>query len=207
MLGVDPHWLIDALGLARFEPADQHEGPYADQPGRLKIVSKIQTAAGPVTKMTSIDEKYGWVLEQHVYDVHARLVASSAASEHRYYHLPGVSLPHRVEIQLIPPAESAQGTPLQFVLQISDYAINQLGVDTAQLWTMPQLDGYPMVDLAAPPPPARVQAPQHIGAPLGDVQRRIGYRPRYRGDSLTETGGGSGEESWSAATDESTGWR
>ena len=135
-----------------------HEGPYAHGPGRFEIRSRISSADGPVTRVTVLDERYGWLLEQHFYNAQGQLLASSAAANHRYYPEVGVSLPHHVAVQLPPPNSS-------FQIDVQDYTINQLNSDAAQLFTMPTPNGYPLVDLGAPAaaPPGSA-APQLPGA-------------------------------------------
>ncbi len=154
LLPVQPDWLIEAFGLVEFDPAGTHEGPYSHGSGRFEIRSRIPSADGPVMRLTVLDERYGWLLEQHFYNPQGQLLASSAASNHRYYPEVGISLPHHVAVQLPPPNNS-------FQIDVQNYTINQLYSDAAQLFTMPTPNGYPLVDLgaSASPPPAAA-APQ-----------------------------------------------
>jgi hypothetical protein len=154
ILPVPPTWLIEALGVIEFDLTGEHEGPYRREAGRLEIHSRIATPTGELVKIIVIDDRHGWVLEQHVYDASYpdQILASATASDFNYYPAQGVSLPRHVEIRL-PPAS------LSFAMRIDQHVINHLYSDPEQLWTLPDIPGYDMVDLAtlSSPPPRYVE--------------------------------------------------
>jgi hypothetical protein len=180
LVPIEPDWLIDAFGLAYLDPSHVHEGPYARGPEQLVIRSRVPSPDGDLLKITVAHASYGWVLEQHLYDARSQLIGSVLASNHRHYPVPGVTLPHRIQIQLPPPAQ-----PL--LIDVASYAINQPSGNPAQLWTMPTYEGYQRFDLAGPqvqppnpgPPPNQPPPPNRFvpGYPV------TGYRPNYRGYS------------------------
>lgn len=183
MLPIRPDWLVDAFGLPILDAAHVHEGPWPRGSDQLEIRSRIPTFAGETGRITIVHANYGWVLEQHLYDVRGQLVASSLTSNHRYYPEIGVSLPHRIEIRMPPPNRP-------FHLEIDTYSINQLRVESSQLFAMPNYPGYPMIDLAAPgivaPPgglPIQPPAMPHPNQPSAERYPVTGLRPRYRGYS------------------------
>jgi len=141
MMPIEPQWLLDALGLAMFNPADVHEGPAPAGDGRVEIKSIVQTRSGPITKRTIIDGRRALVMEQHVYDATGNLVASVVARSHRYYPQIGVSLPQDLDIQ-IPASE------LALSIDVGTVEINTLA-DSPQLWTMPTIAGSPPFDMGA----------------------------------------------------------
>jgi hypothetical protein len=208
-LPFQPDWLIEAFGLVQFDPAGRHEGPYSRGPGRLEIRSQVPSPDGGVTKLLVLDERYGWILEQHLYDAQGRLLASAYSSNQRYYPDSGVSLPHRVVVQLPQPNPS-------FQIDVQTYAVNQLYSDPAQLFAMPAFAGYQLVDLANPqsqvppaspappsylpnpptptgvPNPLRLPSPPNAtpGQPAGTYGPPVSYptttyHPRYRGYTAT----------------------
>jgi hypothetical protein len=143
-LPLGPGWLAEALGLVWLDPGahyEQQTSTGAD--GRMTLRWSVEEPGGELTRVAVIDTTYAWVLEQHAFDSGGRLVASWRASQHRYYPAEGVSLPHRVEVQ-IPAAQAA------FQIDVDSYAINRLYGDPQNLWSMPRLDGYPAVNLADP---------------------------------------------------------
>jgi hypothetical protein len=156
---VQPEWIGEALGLVYLDPAGKHEGPIDRGNHRLEIRSKLFAPDGELTRVMIVNDVYGWILEQHLYDPRGQLIASAKASEHRHYAAEGVSLPHKVEIQL-PPAS------LSFTLDVTQYNINRLSATPEQLFTMPRFEGAQVVDVADPnfaPPvatPARVPVSQ-----------------------------------------------
>ena len=143
ILPVPPHWIIDALGVIYLDPDLPHDGPHAMHAGRLEIRTPVASPEGQLTRITVIDDTYGWVLELHLYDAQGRRLASSLMSQHRYDPAHGVALPRHVDIYL-PPAQ------LSFSIQTEGYAINQLYSNPLQLWSMPRLNGHQYVDLADP---------------------------------------------------------
>jgi hypothetical protein len=161
ILPIPPTWLIEALGVIEMDPTGQHEGPLRSQPSRLELRTRVPTPTGELLKVTMVDDRYGWVLEQHVYDVtqNDQLLASAIAEDFNYYPSQGVTLPRRVEIHL-PPAE------LSFTMRIDQHVINRLYSDPIQLWTMPPFSGYEAIDVAtmSSPPPRYAEPPRATGA-------------------------------------------
>lgn len=180
LMPIEPSWLIDAFGLVYLDPSHVHEGPYSRSPEQLVIRSRVPSSDGDLLKITVVHASYGWVLEQHLYDARSQLIGSVLASNHRYYRVPGVTLPHRIQIQLPPPAQ-----PL--LIEVESYAINQPSGNPAQLWAMPTYEGYTPVNLAEPPvgPQNSYPMPNHASPPAGLAPGYpvTGYRPHYRGYS------------------------
>lgn len=171
---LDPAWLIESLGLVQLDPLAAYQGPRSIGAHRLELVAKVPTPAGEQTRIYVIHDQYGWVLEQRLLDANGRVLASSIGSQHRYYPDVGVSLPQHVELQL-PPAE------LSLSVHVRDYRINAIDGNPEQLWTLPQLDGYPLVDITDPsnlpatPRPASITPPPAEYAPA-----ETSARPWYR---------------------------
>ena len=171
LLPVEPEWLIDAFGLTTFDPNVQHRGPTAVG-GRLRIDSPLQTANGPMSKVTFLDESQGCVLAQHLYDAQNKLVVSAISSRHWRDPESGVVLPTRIELQT-PATPAAPQFSLQ--LDMQDLQVNKLPPNP-QLWTMPTHQGYPPVNLADPN--LRVAPPSGAAMPAG-AARPIQPQVRY----------------------------
>ncbi len=171
MIPIQPEWISEAMGIMYFDPNGKHEGPYDRGNHRLEVISQLPSSDGDLKRVMIVNDVYGWILEQHVYDQRGQLLASSKTSGHRYYPAEGVSLPHHIEIQL-PPAD------LSFALDVGQYRINTLSISSEQLWTMPRFEGYQVVDVADPrfslPPGAR-------NVPYSPPAPRTGFRPEVRG--------------------------
>jgi len=155
MLPIDPDWLIEAMGINPLDPEVPYEGPFRLKNGAWEIRTVRQTADGPATKITVVDEVRGLIRGQYLFDGQGRLAASAAISEHRYDPVSGLSMARKVEIRC--PAA-------KFTMQVDlgNVRINRLAGDPRELWSMPRYDDYPLVDLGNPnlqlPPPA-AQAP------------------------------------------------
>lgn len=144
MLPIDPSWLVEALGVIQLDPLATFQGPTAAGPERLELRTRVPGPQGDVTRVFVVHEKYGWVLEQRVLDDRGQLLASAVSSQHQYYPDVGVSLAQKVELS-VPAAEMA------VTLNVRNYRINGLGQSPTLLWTMPTMDGVPLVDISRPP--------------------------------------------------------
>jgi hypothetical protein len=169
MLPFEPAWLIEALGVAEFDPGLPHQGPTFLPNDRLQIDTIRNTPAGPVTKVTIIDGSQGWILEQRLYDARRQLLARSVASGHRRDPLTGLVMPTTVEINC-PPAQLAMR------IDLVNVEINRLSGDAAALWSMPNDPNTPLVDMGDPnfqPPgaPPRPAATSRRTAPGSDWRR------------------------------------
>jgi hypothetical protein len=163
IIPVEPEWLIEALGLTEFHAVDQHFGPERVGEGRLSIRTVRPTALGQFTKVTKIDEAYGWVLEQHLYDERGQRIASALTSDYYRDMAANVSLPRTIDIQL--PA-----TQMNMKIRVGSWRVNALDASAAPLWQMPDYPGFPPVDLGNPnlrwqerphaDGPARILVPQ-----------------------------------------------
>jgi hypothetical protein len=156
VMPVEPSWLLAALGIVDLDPASVFAGPSPRPDGTVELRSWLQSASGTLQRVTVIDARRAWVIEQYVYDQSgANLLASAVAESHRYYPIEQVSLPERISIKL-PPAN------LALKLNLGTVQINQLTADRQQLWSMPALAGYPQYDLGGAalgtPVPGRTSA-------------------------------------------------
>jgi hypothetical protein len=105
----------------------------------LEIRSIIATPGGQMSKSTLIDARRAWILEQHIYDASGTLVASTRASNHRYYPGVGVSLPQDVALR-VPAAQ------LSLSIDVGTVQLNTLP-DNPALWSIPVMNNYPQIDL------------------------------------------------------------
>ncbi len=124
----------------------------------MEIRGQVASAGGNLTKVIVLDDRRAIVLEQHIYDAAGQLLAASLASEHTYDAVHQVTLPRRVNIQL-PPAG------LAFTLDVDGYTINQIVGDAAQLWSLPQVPGSPLVPLSAGVPLGHSSPTPRAGLP------------------------------------------
>ena len=166
LVPIEPKQLTDALGLVRLEPGDRHAGPTRRE-NLLEIRSQIPSPRGDMTRVLLLDAKYGWMVEQHYYDANGQLLLSARASQHRYYPDDAVTMPHHVEVRLLP----GQPTQLAFDVDVSRFVFNRLSGEPSELWTPPRIKGVPSVDIADPrfrPPVAAVRRdPYAAGAMYG----------------------------------------
>lgn len=149
ILPVDPTWIGDALGLVHIDPQDVVEGPILRTDGRLEVRTMVPLADGLHSRVCIVDPAGGFVTDQMLYGPDGRMLAAASGSQHRYYADQQCSLPHRVQIRLMP----AQGPPLDLQLDIGNYLVNQLISADALQFAMPQ-DASQKIDLSALAMPA-----------------------------------------------------
>ncbi len=162
ILPVDPTWIVEALGLVRIDPSQVVAGPTRRDDGLLEVRSLINNPDGIYQRVCYIEPTAGYVTHQFLFAPDQRIVATSKASNHRYYEEQQCALPHRVELQLSP----AAGPPLAMRLDVSNYVVNQLLSSDAQQFAMPQT-ATQVVDLANLAPggaPTTVTAPTYYSA-------------------------------------------
>ncbi|GIW95144.1 MAG: hypothetical protein KatS3mg110_3185 [Pirellulaceae bacterium] len=173
-IGIEPGWLLEALGLVELDPAGQHHGPYAHGPGTMEIHTQRLTPSGQImTRVMVLHAVYGWILEVRLHDERGNILAQAKMSQHRFYENPGVTLPDRVEVHLAP------GMPdsLQLRLDIGGYVVNE-PISDPGVFTLPQLSDVKAVNLATSPsqPPVATPNSSHMPATIPEA-----FRPEYRG--------------------------
>lgn len=158
LVPLEPNRLVAALGLVRLAEDERHSGPTLRESDLLEVRSQIPSPRGDLTRVLLLDATYGWMTELHYYDANGQLLLSARADEHRYYREEAVTMPHHVEVQLLP------GRPAQmaFDVDVSRYVLNRLSGSPSELFAMPEIDNAPPVNIAAPgfqPPVATASRP------------------------------------------------
>lgn len=143
-LPIDPVWMMEALGIVTLDDTMRLEGPLPAGPDRLEIRAFMPSPEGEIAKVYYVHAKYGWIVEQHLYGPQRQLLAIARSSRHQYFPLEKVSVPLQVQL-IVPTAE------LNMTLQVSKYTLNNSQGDPNQLWTLPQMNGYQLVDLGTNP--------------------------------------------------------
>ncbi len=162
---VEPGWLIEALGIVKLDPLDEHHGPTRREDGHWEIRTAQRGPEGTLTKVTVIDSSRGWVLAQRLYDTRGVLLASAKASEHRRDPISDAVLPSQIEIEW--PAQA-----MSLRVNLGDVQINQPDQLSDHLWTLPDYPGYQLVNLADPnmqlaPPTAASSSPSQSATSQG----------------------------------------
>ncbi|MBA4018983.1 MAG: hypothetical protein C0483_17580 [Pirellula sp.] len=166
---VDPEWLLDALGLATFDPYQQHSNPTRTTNGNLEIRTTFTGPQGPMTKATIVDASRGFILEQHLFDARGTLVASAIAGRHWRDPGTGAIVPQQVKINW--PA-----TQFSLEFDVKQWQVNNIPADPVQLFTMPNYPGWAVVDLSDP----NFQSP----AAPGGTAPTLGGAPRPTADLI-----------------------
>ena len=86
VMPVEPSWLLAALGMVDHRPGQRVRRPVATRRRHGGTENVAAVCSGNLNRVTVIDARRGWVVEQHVYDqAGTTLLASAVAESHRYY--------------------------------------------------------------------------------------------------------------------------
>ena len=144
VLPIEPSWLIDSLGLMQFDSQDQIEGPFQRPDGRLEFRTVRSIGGQKTTRKTVVDRKYGWVVQQSIYDAKGKLLAYANSKEHEHYPEYQISLPGLIAITAFNP----DGSQMTISITASRYRINSIFGDPDKLWNMPTPGDVPQINLA-----------------------------------------------------------
>ncbi len=143
-LPLEPRWILDAVGLVEFTDSDLIQGPLPGPGAMVTIISVRQSPTGPVTRRTVVDPRTARIYQQAFYDSSNRRIAYSNSSDYRQYAEHQVSLPHRIELHVF----DANQRETKLIVEANEYKINSLFGDPDKMWTKPNAEGVPLVNLA-----------------------------------------------------------
>jgi hypothetical protein len=141
VLPVSPLWLREAFGIVELDPQGQHEGPTIRADGKLEVVSYIPLQRGAYRRKLTMAPATGTIEEITLYDHTGKLVAMAKMSQHQYYSAINWSLPHQIQIQLLPDV----GDPITFKVDVAFYQTNDEAPPNS--FTFPDTTGFKQVDL------------------------------------------------------------
>jgi hypothetical protein len=143
ILPVSPEWLIEALGIIELDPSSVIGTPHIQAQGLMEIESTIASPIGLYRRTILVDPKSAVVSRVLLRDPNGRLLATSVLSDHKAYSSFQVTLPHKIQAQLIPTG----GPPIDLTISVAYYTINDnQGLDPNR-WTPPNAAEYNLVDL------------------------------------------------------------
>jgi len=143
ILPVSPLWIVEALGVISIDP-QQLMGPPVQRPdGLIELSTLSPSPTGTVTRTIVVDPKFGYTRQLLLRDPSGRLVATANQSDHEYYPSIGMSLPHRVVIQLAPVLDP----PIEIDITIGKYAVNSLDPNQTTGFEPPHSAGYQVIEL------------------------------------------------------------
>ncbi len=172
ILPVSPEWLIEALGIIELDPSSVIGTPYIQAEGLMEIESTIVSPIGKYRRTILVHPKSAVVSRVLLRDPNGRLLAKSDLSEHKSYSTFQVTLPHKVQVQLIPTG----GPPIDMTINVGYYTINDNQGQDPNRWTPPNPAEYNLVDLVQQNSgtPNAVRPPEYQPATLGVPQ--VSYR-------------------------------
>ena len=136
----EPAWLLEALSMERFD-AEALTLEKHSEPDKCRLVATSAGPTGaPMRKDVVVDLQRGLVLEHSVFNASGFRIARAGLSQHGRDVKSGVVLPHKIQLEW-PQAELS----LQMIFDKLD--INPPSIPQ-QVWAMPEMSGYRLVNLA-----------------------------------------------------------
>jgi hypothetical protein len=163
-LGVpfEPEWLMEALGVSPL-PTSGVTMQMDNQQARL--VQQVVSAHGrPLRRVVLVDLKKGngIVVEHSLYDYDGKRIALAKLSGHYLDKQTGAVLPTRIMLDW-------PQNQMQMTMDLGKIQVNPTSIPR-QIWAMPELPGYQVVDLDAQLPPTRIAAQSRSGVDLGSIE-------------------------------------
>ena len=153
-----PDWLMEALGVIPIDETQFLLQPDPNHVGIVSLVSQRETPSGePVRRVILVDTCHGHIVAHELYDRQNRLIARAELNDYKHNNTVGVSLPHRINFDW-PQARTALTLQINGPIEVNPSAI------PAQTWLLPEIRGYPKLDLdhvqpmPAKPGRARIQS-------------------------------------------------
>ena len=143
-LPIQPQWIVQALGLIKFESTDNHQGPFPRDDGRLEIRSTIQSPRGMITRVVAVNRKSGVMEQLAFYDDQNQIIAFANAESYEYYEEQQVRLPRHVKIVFTDP----QRNRIQMSISLGKFTVNNTWGDPALLWKMPRPTDVKTLDIS-----------------------------------------------------------
>lgn len=138
---IDPAWVLETIGFGVFHYGDQHQNLQPLGRGRLAIRTFRPTAEGTQTKFTVVDERMGWVLEQQLYNARGQREAIALLADHVKDPITGSVVARKLDLQW-PLAN------ITLKIDLGDVSFNELDATGTSVWQMPEIPGFPQVNLA-----------------------------------------------------------
>ncbi len=158
-LPIQPKWIVEALGLVTFDPADQHQGPFPNK-GRYEVRSTLNSPKGAITRTVLVNQKTGVIEQMALYDAQNQMIAYANSTKFQYDPETNVKIPRHVDIFFLDP--TGKQIKLTIAASRNGYRINQIWGDPDLLWKMPQPADVRILDISRVP--VATQAPSNIEA-------------------------------------------
>ncbi len=114
----------------------------------MRLYTVTQTPTGRQTRVTLLGAVSGLIEQQAVYDASNQLIAYANSSNYRNYAEQQISLPQHVELHMIQP----DGQDVKIAVDFGTFSVGTPGSQVLhgspeRMWTMPNPDGVPKIDL------------------------------------------------------------
>lgn len=162
----EPEWLLEALRVVPLNEKELSIQKEGENSPNIKLISDRLLPNGKlVQKILVVNLCTGHIIEQSLYDSQGQRIATATLGEYRVCGNAGATLPHVIKLDW-PQA----GVVL--TMTMSNIDVNPATVP-AEVWGLPQIPGYPVMDLGSAYPPqqsASVERPTHIDSRIAELE-------------------------------------
>lgn len=165
----EPGWLLEALRVVPLNEKELSIQKEGQNSPNVKLISDRLLPNGKlVQKILVVNLCTGHIIEQSLYDSQGQRIATATLGEYRVCANSSAVLPHVIKLDW-PQAG------IVMTMTISHINVNPASIP-ADVWGLPQIQGYPVLDLAAGlPRPVRQEASLHQQRPR-PIESRVAER-------------------------------
>lgn len=159
----EPDWLLEALRVVPLNETELSIQKEGQNSPNVKLISDRLLPNGKlVQKILVVNLCTGHIIEQSLYDSRGQRIATATLGEYRVCNSAGATLPHVIKLDW-PQAG------IVLTMTMSSIDVNPAGIPP-EVWGLPQIPGYPVMDLGASFP---VQREASIGPRPMRIDSRI----------------------------------
>lgn len=162
----EPDWLLEALRVVPLNEKELSIQKEGQNSPNVKLISDRLLPNGKlVQKILVVNLCTGNIIEQSLYDSQGQRIATATFGEYRTCNNSSAVLPHVVKLDW-PQAG------IVLTMNMKNIEVNPTGIPT-EVWDLPQIPGYPVMDLGAALPPQHASShkrPTHINSRIAELQ-------------------------------------
>ena len=162
----EPDWLLEALRVVPLNEKELSIQKEGQNSPNVKLISDRLLPNGKlVQKILVVNLCTGYIIEQSLYDSQGQRIATATLGEYRVCNNSSAVLPHVVKLDW-PQAG------IVLTMTMANIDVNPTGVPT-EVWGLPQIPGYPVMDLGASFPPQQAamhRRPARINSRIAELK-------------------------------------
>lgn len=181
----EPNWLLEALRVVPLNEKELSIQKEGQNSPNIKLISDRLLPNGKlVQKILVVNLCTGNIIEQSLYDSRGQRIATATLGEYRVCNNSGATLPHVIKLDW-PQAG------IVLTMTMANIDVNPVGIPN-EVWGLPQIPGYPVLDLGSgfpnqpPQREASLRRPTRIESRVAELeepdwsQGNPGFEPEWK---------------------------